>query len=98
MPEEELREILVQSALLALQHHLGFMGDAREFLKQRLSSFAAEFASNLAKVNREQKKSGKLRGERLCRRDADFRSGVGQDRSCGFARNHRSHHVADRSE
>ena len=57
--------------------------------------FGGQFSANLAEMRGEQQQRGQLRGEGFCRRDADFWTGVRQNRAGRFARDHRAHHVAD---
>ena len=85
----------VFTLFLAGEQVFEFAGNACEFLDRLFGLFGGHGAALLGQVKGEQVQRGKLRGKRLGGSDADFWAGVGVDGSGGFARDHRSDHVAD---
>ena len=55
-----------------------------------------DFFLDLAQVQREQKQTGHLSGERLGRGNADFGTSVGVDEAVGFAGNRRAFDIRNR--
>ena len=76
--------------------HLG--RDVIEVLDQLAQLAFLERTAGLAHADREQDQRDELAGERLGRRDADLRSGMGVDRSLGLASQHRSLNVTNRQQ
>src|SRR5580700_4691011 len=93
--EKLASEVFVKAGLIRLQNRLHLVRDARELLHQLYRSSRSELAANLSEVRSQEKERGQLRGEGFCGGHADFRTGVGDNRSRSFARDHRAHDVAN---
>jgi len=96
LPEILPRQRLVKSCLLRLQDRLHLVRNPRELQHQLTRRFRRQLAPHLPQVRRQQHQRRQLRRKRFCRRHANFRSRMRQNRPCGLPRNHRAFHVANR--
>ncbi len=69
--------------------------DPRQFQHRRARLLGGHYAAHLRQIHREDIERGQLSGESLRRGDANLRPGVRINRARRFARDHRSHDVAD---